>query len=164
MSASLVVDLGSTAPPQASIVPANGVGSSPASGAIIGIPVDFQHNNVLCNLIVAAGVSQSGTFRVAVQTSPDTTSGNFTDPTSGLSQLPTKFLSGGILLCNSGSAFVSGYGDAAGFQRPHRYVRAVVLAGDQHNAPVWAGFLSQQRTTGSGGGFSLLPGSGSVSV
>lgn len=166
MSASLVVDLGNTVSFQPSIVPANGVGSSPASGVIVGVPVDLQHNNTLCNLVVTAGVSLSGTFRVAVQTSPDTTSGNFTDPTSGLSQMPTSFLSGGILLCNSGQStgFISGLAQAAGFQRPHRYARAVVLGSDQNNAPVWAGFISQARATGSGGGFSYSPGSGTVSV
>lgn len=159
MSASLVIDLGQTCLLQPSIAPAAGVGSTPASGAIVGNVVDIIDANTLTNLVVTGGVSQSGTFRVQVQTASGTTSGWFTDPTSGLAVMPTNLLSGGILLCNSGQAsgFQSGVIQAGGFLSPHRYVRAVVLADDLFNAPVFAGFIKQQKQTGSGGGYSWAP-------
>lgn len=164
MSASLVIDLGQTCLLQPSIVPAAGVDSTPASGVIVGNIVDTKDANVFTNLVVAGGVSLSGTFRVAVQTSPDTLSGNFTDPTSGLSVMPTAFLSGGILLCNSGqsSGFQSGLLQAAGFLSPDRYVRAISLSGDKYNAPFVAGFVKQLKQTGSGKGFTYSPLSGNT--
>ena len=169
MSANLLVDLGSTCQQGVTIAPANGVGSSPASGVIVGTPVDLANANTFCNLQVVGGVSQSGPFKVQVQTSPTLNSGDFTDPTSGLAQLPTSFLSGGVMVCNSGagvsgSPFASGLSQSAAFQRPHRYARAIAMSGDQYNAPVTATFISQLRTTGSGAGFTFSPGSGVVNV
>jgi hypothetical protein len=169
MSANLLVDLGNTCQQGVTIAPANGVGSSPASGVMIGTPVDLANANTFCNLQVTGGVSLSGSFRLAVQTSPSLNSGEFTDPTSGLAQLPTSFLSGGVMVCNSGagvsgSPFASGLAQSAAFQRPHRYARAIALSGDQYNAPFCAQFVSQLRTTGSGAGFTFSPTSGVVNV
>lgn len=164
MSASLLIDLGNTCSLDDSISPAVGVGSTPASGVIVGVPVDLNNSNSYCNLLVIAGQSLSGQFKVLVQNSDSTTSGTFTDPTSGLAQLPTSFLSGGVFVVNSGGALSSGGIVSAAFQRTGRYVRAVVMSGDQNNSPVTAGFVSQLRTTGSGAGYSLSPGSGTINV
>jgi hypothetical protein len=164
MSASLLVDLGNTCALQDSIAPAVGVGSTPASGVIVGIPVDMNNANSFCNVLVAAGQSLSGQFKVLVQSSDSTASGTFTDPTSGLAQLPTSFLSGGVFICNSGGTASSGGIQSAAFQRTGRYVRAIIMSGDQNNSPVNVGFISQLRTTGSGGGYSLSPGSGVINV
>src|SRR4051812_20421899 len=91
-----------------SIQAANGVGASPASGETVGVYGDLRDSNMLTHLVVSFGPSLSGSFRVQAQTSPDTSSGNFTDPTSGLQRMPTNLLSGGILLVNSGTGNVSG--------------------------------------------------------
>jgi hypothetical protein len=166
MSASLVVDLGQTCLLQPSIAPAAGVDATPASGVIIGNVVDIQLANTTTNLVVTAGVSLSGSFRVQVQAASGTASGLFSDPTSGLAVMPTNFLSGGILLCNSGqsSGFQSGLLMAGAFLSPYRYVRATIMSGDLHNAPVFAGFIKQLKETGSGGGFSYSPQTGTVNV
>ncbi len=131
-----------------------------------------------------------GKLRIAVQCADADVSGQYTDPTSGLPQLPRWFSSGGILILNSGgllggtlqgalstqgsnsglpqSGYViaSGFAVAAYFQRPTpgQYTRAIVLSGDFYAGILTATFVSQYRTTGSGGGFSLLPGSGVVNV
>jgi hypothetical protein len=177
MSANLIVDLGGTALMGVSIGPLAGVGGTPASGIIVGQPLDFNNANTFCN-VVAAGTGTSGLFRVMVQTSDTNTSGSFTDPTSGLAQLPTSFLSGGILIVGSGSlGFASGVPlsgnmssggmQAAAFQRPHQYVRAIVMSGNANNHPVTVAFVSQLRTTGSGPGFTWAPqnsGSNTINV
>jgi hypothetical protein len=160
VSASLVVDLGQTCLLQPSIAPTASVDSTPASGVIVGNVVDLLDANTLTNLLVTAGVSLSGAFKVAVQTASGTSSGWFTDPTSGLAVMPTNLLSGGILLCNSGQAsgvFASGMLQAGGFLSPHRYARAMVLSGDLNNAPVFAGFVKQLKQTGSGTGTTQAP-------
>lgn len=164
MSANLIVDIGNTCQYSYSIAPSAGVAATPASGVIVGDPVNMLHANTFCNLFVTGGPSNSGQFRVAVQTSDSTASGSFTDPTSGLAAFPTSFLSGGILVVNSGNNQQSGVSAFAGFQRPGQYARAIILSGDQYNAPVFAGFVSQKKITGSGGGFTYSPGSGSVNV
>lgn len=164
MSASYVVDLGNTTVSAPSIVNVN---AFPCSGAVVGNPVDLLLANTMTNLSVVGGLSQSGALRVRVQTSDATTSGTFTDPTSGLAQLPTSFSSGGILFINSGGAGLrSGFQTFAGFQRPHRYARAIALSGDFWQAPLSVGFIGQAKTTfpGSGGGFTYSPGSGTVDV
>lgn len=180
MSANLVVDLGNTTHLEVSIASAIGVGGTPASGQIVGEIVDLNDANTFCNAYVAGGPT-SGIFSMAVQTSDSLTSGSFTDPTSGLAQLPTSFLSGGVFVVNSGignsgrgggtvppvsgaPAFCSGGLQAAGFQRPHRYARLMALSGGSFDATVVAGFITQSRTTGSGGGFTLSPSSGLVEV
>ncbi len=180
MSANLLVDLGNTVQQDYSVPPTLSVALTPASGTIVGNIVDMLHSDTYCNLHVQAG-GASGILRVAVQTSDSTTSGNFADPTSGMvpGQFPGAFQSGGILICNSGlwasgalpvgpevdnaPLFCSGGMQAQGFVRNGRYVRAIVLSGS-FPAPVAVAFLSQMKTTGSGGGFTYSPGSGTVNV
>lgn len=184
MSANYIVDLG----PCIGFNPTAG-SFFPASGANISNIVDLINFNSYTNLtIIGAAQFPSGQMRIAVQTSDSTTSGSFTDPTSGLAAFPTVFQSGGLVILNSGGgttataaaagfqqggvfgAFVSGqsiFSGAqafAGFQRPHRYARVVVLSGDflQFNGGI--GFICQPKTTGSGGGFTLSPSSGTVNV
>lgn len=180
MSASTTVDLGNTCQILPSITGA-GPGSGivyAASGAIIGQSIDRLNSDTFCNLLVQGqAVFGSGLLRVAVQSANADVSGQYTDPTSGLAALPTAFSSGGILWINSGAlgggvlgaltsgqAVQSGFSAAAGFQAPGRYVRANVLSGDFYAGPLNVSFVSQLHTTGSGGGFSMSPSSGAVSV
>lgn len=146
-----------------SIVALNGVGSSPASGEIVGAIGDLRDANMLTHLIVQHG-GNANVFRVQVQTSADSTSGTFTDPTSGLQRMPTNLLSGGILLCSSGSAVTSGGVLMGGFLRPenHRYARARVLSGDAHATPVNVAVGAWSKRTGSGAGYTFSPSSGVV--
>lgn len=166
MSANLVVDLNAGVLEAVSIAPASGNGGGlPASGAIIGNPVDMITAGTFTNVLIAAGQSQSGALRVAVQTSDSTISGTFTDPTSGLAQLPTWFQSGGLIYINSGGAnLASGNFYVAGFQNPNRYARAIILSGDFYNGPTSVGFINNYKVTGSGGGYTLSPSSGAVNV
>ena len=176
-SANLVVDVGGTCQTYPSLPSQSGGVTLSASGAIIGNPVDMLHSDTFCNVglngILTLG---SGSLRVQVQTSDAVASGTFTDPTSGLAQLPTSFLSGGIIVLNSGDSvggltgpavsgqyIQSGFSFFAGFQRPQRYARLNVISG-LFGGPLIGIFLSQYKTTGSGGGFTLSPGSGTVSV
>lgn len=182
MSAGLALDLGSTTLAYPSII-ATGAGSGlafPGSGSLVGGSVDLLTANTFCNVYVG-GIeltNQSGQLRVAVQTAPADTSGLYTDPTSGLAVLPTWFSSGGILILNSGGtgggtrgaqtsgqSILSGFFEMASFQRPQRYARLVTLSGDLGYAgPLQAGFISNLKLIGSGGGFSPAPSSGAVSV
>lgn len=167
MSASLLVDLGNTCQLSPSIIdPPVASGQTPAtSGTLVGNIVDLLNANTYCNLYVCGGVSESGLGRFAVQTSDSTLSGTFTDPTSGLPDFPTAFSSGGLFWVNSGGgALTSGFFTAAAFQRPQRYARVIQLSGDWLAGGVNAGFISQLKTTGSGGGFTYNPGSGVVNV
>lgn len=170
MSANLLVDLGGTALSRTTIVSNVLSGVFPCSGAIVGVGVDLNNANTYCNLTVA-GVSQSGRLQVAVQCSDTDVSGSYTDPTSGLAQLPTSFASGGVFVLNSGlgntpegvaftsgmQSIASGFYSAAAFQRTGRFARAILLSGDFFAGGVSVGFVSQLRTTGSGGGFSWQP-------
>lgn len=166
MSASLIVDMGSTlVQPTVSIAPAVGVGGTPASGVIIGMPWDGLYGNTATQLAVTAGPSISGQFKVQVQCSDSLASGSFTDPTSGLAQMPGFFLSGGIVVVNSGNVFASGGTFLTYFQRPQRYARAVIMSGDQNNSPVNCNFYSQLKVSYSGIGASQSPaGSGTFVV
>ena len=188
MSANLLVDLGNTAYSQNSFI---STGFFAASGALPGaIIADMLHADTFTNLIVfgtlTGSAPNSGQLRIGVQTSDTTNSGDFTDPTSGLSQFPTVFQSGGFIFINSGSvgspaagqtgvlgAFTSGQACQsgfivfAGFQRPHRYARTFIPAPgsfDFFQGPLGGGFVAQLKTTGSGGGFTLAPSSGVVNV
>jgi hypothetical protein len=159
-----------------------------ASGGIVGQSVDLLHSDTFCNVMVAGQpTTTSGQLRIAVQTSDSDVSGTYTDPTSGLNQLPTYFSSGGILIMNSGGllgsvlgqvggggaasgvpnsgyAIQSGFVQFAAFQRLGRFARAVALSGDFYVGTLNVAFISQYRTTGSGGGFSFQPSSGGISV
>lgn len=179
MSAGLIVDLGNQALSYPTIVPTtilSGNMTAPCSGTVVGSVVDMVVANTYCNLNVA-GVSPSGQLRVQVQTSDQTTSGSFTDPTSGLAQLPGAFQSGGILWLNSGGAgggllgagtsgqfMASGFNVSQAFQRPGRYARALLMSGDFACGGITVSFISQLKTTGSGGGFSYLPQSGGNTI
>lgn len=175
MSANLVVDLGATCDYKTSI--SVGSGSDLTVGAI----VDLLGANTYCNVFVNGGLFGSGLINVRVQTSDTTTSGSFTDPTSGLpaGAFPTTFQSGGQFFANSG-LWVSGYSSPAApvnnaplfcsggtmfgaFQRPHRYARLILDSGTYPN-PINAGFISNKKTIGSGGGSTQAPGSGTVQV
>ena len=136
MSANTTVDIGATS----LFVPSITTGLTVASGAyaslsgtVVGQWVDMRNCDTLCNVFVTAGPC-SGPIGIAVQTAPGVydvplgnnsfsgnvfsggapLSGNFTDPTSGLAQLPTWFSSGGILWLNSGLVTVPGQLGASG--------------------------------------------------
>ena len=181
MSANLLVDLGNTC--QLGF----GALSAPAfaaSAAGIGQIQDMINADTFTNVMIqgvpnAAG--SSGQLRVFVQTSDGTTSGSFTDPTSGFNVFPTVFESGGIIRINSGGlggtngqgtfgdfisghAFLSGFVEAGGFLRPHRYARIGYLSGDFYYGTLALTLVGQLRTTGSGGGFTFSPTSGVVNV
>lgn len=160
------------------------------SGVIVGMSVDMIDANTFTNLFIG-GVSvvpASGPLIVGVQTSDTDISGNFTDPTSGQSPglanwpFPTAFQSGGMIVFNSGGtggtfhtfrsghAIASGFMEAAGFLRPHRYARAIFISGtagaggNEYVGQLQVGFIAELRTTGSGGGFDYKPGSGGAVV
>ncbi len=172
MSANLLVDAFGTLDRATSVA----VGSG--SDLTVGRIVDLLGANTMCQVWVA-GTAGSGVIEVRVQTSDSTTSGSFTDPTSGLAALPTNFCSGGVLFANSGlwasgwsspcapvnnaPVFCSGGIEFGGFQRPHRYARLVYNSGV---FPSWitAGFMSNKKTTTSGAGYTLSPTSGGVNV
>lgn len=178
MSANLVVDLRNTTDRAVSLAVTSGTDTT------VGAVVDLLNANTWCNVFVNG--RNSGPLPIFIQTSDSTTSGSFTDPTSGLptSVFPINgaIVSGGIFWANSGlyasgnsspaapvnnaPLFCSGGTDYAAFQRPHRYARLICTSGNASLAsvPFTAGFVSQKKVTGSGAGFSLLPGSGSVSV
>ena len=151
-----------------------------ASGGIIGQTIDMLNADTFCNLVVAGTpLFTSGQLRIVVQTADVTTSGDFTDPTSGIpaGSLPTSFASGTMLWLNSGQAgsgvlgggvsgqnLQSGFMVGAGFQRPGRFVRANIVSGDFYAGTLTVGFISHRKTTGSGGGFTFNPTSGDVNV
>src|SRR5512146_334974 len=110
MSANLHVDIGNTAQFYPSIATGLTLASGAfvsQSGAIVGQWIDMSDTDTFCNVFVAAGPF-SGPLGIAVQTAPGPNvvapytnafsgnifsgaaplSGQFTDPTSGLSQLP----------------------------------------------------------------------------
>ena len=139
---------------------------------VVGGIVDLLGANTFCN-VWAAGRG-SGPAQFLIQTSDSTTSGSFTDPTSGLAQMPVNVTSGGVFTVNSGLA-VSGWSSPAApvnnapmfcsggiqwgaFQRPQRYARLVLLSGiAMTNLLPTGGFLSNKKVTGSGGGFTQSP-------
>lgn len=175
MSANLVVDLANTTDYRASLM----IGSG--SNTLVGEIIDLLHADTYCNLFVAGGVGGgSGAIQIQVQTSDSTTSGTFTDPTSGLASFPGGsggIASGGNFYANSGlwasgnyslsspcsgaPLFASGGIQFAAFQRPGRYARLLNVSGPFGGA-ITAGFISQKKVTGSGAGFSWSPGSGSA--
>lgn len=177
MSASTTVDLANTTDYQVSL--------TLASGGTLGVGAicDLLHADTYCNLFVAGGFEGgSGPIQVQIQTSDSTASGDFTDPTSGLASMPGGsggIASGGNFFANSGlwasgnysysspcsgaPLFCSGGIQFAAFQRPGRYARLINVSGPYGGA-ITAGFISQKKVTGSGGGFSYSPGSGAINV
>lgn len=158
MSASLIVDLD---PATVHLPSINVVNAFPCSGAVIGDIVDMKEANTFTNVYYVHSITQSGLLRLAIQTSDATTSGSFTDPTSGLARFPTNIQSGGLIWINSGTTTLkSGDIGFAAFQRPHRYMRINALSGDFFQAVLGAGAIGQRRTTISGPGFTWSPQSG----
>lgn len=174
MSANLVVDIGATCDYRASVTVSSG------SNLIVGQIVDLTNANTYCNVFCAGGIG-SGEIVLRIQTSDAVTSGTFTDPTSGIAllDLPPSITSGGQIHVNSGlwasgnssltspvnsaPLFCSGGIQFAAFQRPHQYARLILVSGPFLNS-ITAGFVSNKRQTGSGGGFTYSPGSGTVDV
>ena len=156
------VDLANTLQIVPSIQAAAGVGSTPASGVIVGMNGNLALSNEFTAVMASFGPSTSGQFQVQIQTSSGTTSGSFTDPTSGLQRMPTNLLSGGILVVNSGNGQASGGMLIGNFLRPadHDNVRAIVMSGDQFNGPVNVQFGGWLKRTGSGFGTSQSPTAG----
>ncbi len=170
------MDIGNTADYAVSV--AVGSGSDLTVGRII----DFLNADTYTNIMVTGGPG-SGAIELRVQTSDTTTSGSFTDPTSGLPAgvfpISERVVSGGIFWANSGLAvsgnqsltapinnaplFCSGGVMFGAFQSPHRFARLLYNSGPFPNF-LTAGFVKNKRTTGSGGGFSYSPGSGTPSV
>lgn len=181
MSANTIVDLGNSADIACNLRVVSGTDDT------IGPVIDMLGAAGYTGVWVAGFGATA--LEVRIQTSDATTSGSFTDPTSGLpvSAFPVggKIVSGGIFWANSG-AYLSGYSspaapvagatlfasggmDIACFQRPHRYARLWVTSGNASitNVPFQAGFICQKRLTGASGtagGFSYAPSSGVVSV
>lgn len=200
--ASHLIDLGNTCTALTSIAAAGGgLGTMsgqigivsglvmPASGGIVGMACHMGNADSYCNLVVQGmpDVSPtSGMLRIQVQTADANTSGDYTDPTSGMSQFPSQFSSGGMLWINSGGllgstlgqlqtgsnsgipasgyAIQSGFIVSAPFVRPHTFVRARVVSGDFYVGTLHVSFISQSRVTGQSGGSTPSPGSGAVSV
>ena len=176
MSANLVVDIGNTCDYRPSVA----VGSG--SDLTVGVIVDLMHANTYTNIFVA-GAAGSGAIELRVQTSDSLTSGSFTDPTSGhpagTFPISERIVSGGVFWANSGlwtsggvsltapvnnaPLFCSGGTMFGAFQRPHRYARLLYNSGAFPNF-LTAGFIGNKRTTGSGGGFTYNPTSGTVNV
>lgn len=180
MSANLVLDLRQTTQHYASVVSPSIVASGIGPGTLVGGVVDFLTANAFCQVFVAGG-GYSGVLRYLVQTSDSTTSGSFVDPTSGIptAALPPGIHSGGVFIVNSGlwqsggpfgsvmsgaPRFASGGIEFGAFLRPHRYARLVQLSGGsilfQSGMTAIGGFVSQLKTTSSGGGTTLSPASG----
>ncbi len=181
-SAGLVIDLGQTCDYRTSLL-----ALVSGQSTNVGVVVDLANADTNCQVWLTNTYGFSGELPLFIQTSDGTASGGFTDPTSGLpaGSFPIGgfVASGGMFWANSGIGWVSGNNgpnapaDSApllasggivftSFQRPHRYARLLLTSGNASitNFLGAAGFLSNKRTTGSGGGFSLQPGSGAVSV
>ena len=179
MSANLVVDVGGTC--QFTVAFTSGNVSCQIcglSGRVGGPIVDLLHAYTMCNVgLVGLAALSSGPLIVGIQTADVTTSGDFTDPTSGIpvADLPQQFNSGGNLIIGSGStgyvyasgvsgtAMQSGWVQYASFVRPGRYARVIINSGF-YIGTLQVHFLSQLKTTGSGGGFTYNPGSGTINV
>lgn len=177
MSANSVVDLGNTVQVTPTVI--NGSGNLfPCSGAVIGASVNLINADSMCQVqITGCPTYGSGQIRVQVQCSDSDVSGTFTDPTSGLAQMPSVFTSGGIVTINSGGLnngiygpgvsgqfMLSGFSAFAAFQRPGQFARANLLSGDFFAGNVSVNLLSQLKVTGSGGGYTLSPSSGGINV
>lgn len=179
MSANLHVDLGNTALFVPSINTNLSFGSGSLfglSGGIVGQWVDLSHSDTFCNVYVAAGAC-SGPLSIAIQTAPglydiplgnNALSGNifsggvpqsglFTDPTSGLAQLPTWINSGGIMLVNSGLYTVPGQMGASG-QQVNGYTQSTLPFGPNpvQRAQGGANFVGSGSTPAfASGGFAV---------
>lgn len=141
MAAGLTVDLGNTTYFPPSISQANNSGTALSSGnQIVGQWLDLSNTDTFCNVYASVGAC-SGPIGLAIQTAPGPNtlppftnafsgsvfsgggplSGQFTDPTSGLAQLPTWVSSGGILWLNSGLYTTPGGLNASGVNLTNNY-------------------------------------------
>lgn len=126
MSANLIVDIGNTANFCPSLVvnlnAASGGATSGQLTTAVGMPVDLSNTDTFCNVFVFLSPN-ANTVPIAIQTTDSVSgsllsgglggqplSGAFTDPTSGLAQMPTWFNSGCILYLNSGTYQLPGAG------------------------------------------------------
>ena len=167
MSASLVVDLGNTTLHQVTIVPEY---QPVASGAVVGRGVDMLHADTLTNVFIAHGNILSGRADYAFQESDTDVSGNYA--AINVNSGESWWMSGGRTTINSSGVGMSGTGRVSGaipmgfFQRQRRYVRAIqeALGAIGSDAEVGVGVVAQLLQTGSGGGFTLAPSSGTVNV
>lgn len=151
MSANLVVDIGNTCQSESSILPQV---MQPSSGLVMGRSVDMLYANTQCQVLVNHATTQSGTLRVAIQESDTDVSGNFTPVLAS----GNPWSSGGVLTVNSGGiGILSGKQTFAAFERGGRFVRAIALSGGLFDAVTGVGFVSQRKTTGSGGGSTQSP-------
>lgn len=171
MSASLVVDLFNTTLSLASITNPQLSGQWPGSGAVVGQVCDMLYANTLTNVYLAVDGAQSGQVRLAIQCADVTTSGSFTDPTSGVLANQgvqggtVNVQSGGIFIYNSGGAGISsGTLTFGAFQRPQRYARLIALSGFLFDGGFQAGFIANLKQTSGQIGSTQSPGSGTVSV
>lgn len=177
--ANLVVDIGNTCVMQPTILPLSGGIIAGLSGVTIGSSVDLINADTFCQLMVYGAPTVNSGLVLQIQCADSDVSGSFTDPTSGLSTLPTAFSSGGLLWLNSGGtggtltsggisghSFLSGFLQFAGFQRPQRFARAnFTNSGLNYFAGnLSVGFVSQRYVTGSGGGFWGTSGNLTVNV
>ena len=177
MSASYLVDLGGSCQLTPTIFGLQAVSGNvyAASGATIGQSCYTPFSDSACNVVIQGNCAYgSGQLRIQVQSAPADVSGQYTDPTSGLSQMPSWFSSGGLLWLNSGALLgmtvggqnsgqasghqiSSGFAESAYFLKPFPYIRANVLSGDFYCGDLNVAFVSQFKTTGSGAGFTLSP-------
>jgi hypothetical protein len=117
MSANYLIDHANTS----LFVPSISVAPSSGSLGTVGLWCDLSNSDSFCNVFIAVG-AVSGPIIFDIQTAQGPNdiplgnsafsgnifsggapaSGSFTDPTSGLAQLPTWFSSGGQLIVNSG--------------------------------------------------------------
>lgn len=160
MSANLHIDLANTA----LFVPS--ISMNGLSGALgtVGAWVDLRNSDTLCNVYVVAGAC-SGPLQLQVQCAegpydiPLTgnsfsgnlfsggapMSGSFSDPTSGLPQLPTTFQSGGQLFVNSGLYTLPGGAAVSGTNLVNNYTTFSVPFGTN---PIQQGMGGQATLSG----------------
>lgn len=118
-----MLDLGNTTTVVPVLSLAIGVGNTVASGELVSRFADMKNTGGLCNLVVVGGPT-SGPIAIQVQCADAISgvimsggvppSGTFTDPTSGLAQFPSTFISGGIVWFNSGLYSLPGGGNVSG--------------------------------------------------
>lgn len=129
MSANLHIDCQNTA----LFVPSVSAVSLSGAQGVIGQWVDLRNSDTYCNVYFSVGAC-SGPLQFQVQCAPGPwdipltanafsgnifsggapMSGSFTDPTSGLAQLPTTFTSGGLVTVNSGLYTLPGSANVSG--------------------------------------------------
>jgi len=184
MSANLIVDINGSCMFQNSLIPPSGgvmAGlSGVAQGYTVGASCDLLHANTACQVAITGVPLFNSGLIIGVQCADSDVSGQYTDPTSGYAQFPSWFSSGANLWINSGGTggvnnsgaqsgfiFQSGFVAYAFLQRTQRFIRAIFppnTSGNYYAGSLNVSFVSQYKTTGSGGGYTLSPTSGPVNV